>query len=123
LNQLRYAYKTLIQALCRTDEALAWVTTNQLITKLDTIKPNKELIVIHSQYVIVLIDLLKPLSITPFFTIMLGHVQRMILAQPTKGIQKATMQMLFETISSFDISDTRKTEAIGWYLALKNKIH
>jgi hypothetical protein len=122
LNQLRYAYKTLIQALCRIDESLAWVTTNQLITKLDTIKLNNELIVIHSQYIIVLIDLLKPLSITPFFTIMLGHVQRMILTQPTKGIQKATMRMLFETISSFDISNTRKTEAIGWYLALKNKI-
>ncbi|KAI8330404.1 hypothetical protein EDC96DRAFT_452165 [Choanephora cucurbitarum] len=118
LDQLRFGMTTMIQALCQLDDALAWLTVQQLIQAIDSADP-----VSKGSYLTVLIDLLKPLSLGPFFGAATEQVERFILAQETKEMQRATLKILFETLSqSAGISDMQKTEAIGWYLELKQKL-
>ncbi|OBZ82587.1 hypothetical protein A0J61_09363 [Choanephora cucurbitarum] len=118
LDQLRFGMTTMIQALCQLDDALAWLTVQQLIQAIESADP-----VSRGPYLTVLIDLLKPLSLGPFFGAATEQVERLILAQETKEMQKATLKILFDTLSqSAGISDMQKTEAIGWYLELRQKI-
>ncbi|KAI8083230.1 uncharacterized protein B0P05DRAFT_570584 [Gilbertella persicaria] len=119
LDQFRFGFTTLIQALCGMDDALAWLTTNQLIQKIDSIDSD---IVLKNQYTTALIDLLKPLSLGPFFPSILDQLRRLILGQETKVMQKATMKLVFESVSGSGISDMRKTEAVGWFLELKREL-
>ncbi|CEP12824.1 hypothetical protein [Parasitella parasitica] len=121
LDQFRFGFNTLIQALCGLDDALAWLTVNQLIEKIHSLKQEKE-IVLRNEYTTALIDLLKPLSLGPFFPSILDEIQRLIVAQETAAMQKATMKILFETVSGSGISDMRRTEAVGWFLELKRKL-
>lgn len=121
LDQFRFGFNTLIGALCGLDDALAWLTVKQLITKIESLTSEKD-IVLRNQYTTALIDLLKPLSLGPFFPSILDEIKKLILSQETKAMQKATMKILFETVSGTGISDMRRTEAVGWFLELKQKL-
>jgi hypothetical protein len=121
LDQFRFGFNTLIQALCGMDDALAWLTVNQLIQKINSLTDEKD-IVLRNEYITALIDLLKPLSLGPFFPSILDEIKRLILAQETPTMQKATMKILFETVSGSGISDMRRTEAVGWFLELKREL-
>ncbi|KAI8646413.1 hypothetical protein BD408DRAFT_410188 [Parasitella parasitica] len=121
LDQFRFGFNTLIQALCGLDDALAWLTVNHLIEKIHSLKEEKD-IALRNEYTTALIDLLKPLSLGPFFPSILDEVRRLILAQETTAMQKATMKILFETVSGSGISDMRRTEAVGWFLELKREL-
>lgn len=122
LDQFRFGFHTLIQALCSMDDALAWLTVNQLIQKINSLTDEKD-IVLRNEYTTALIDLLKPLSLGPFFPSILDEIKRLILAQKTHVMQKATMKILFETVSGSGISDMRRTEAVGWFLELKRELN
>ncbi|GAA5795193.1 hypothetical protein HPULCUR_000547 [Helicostylum pulchrum] len=121
LDQFRFGFNTLIEALCGMDDALAWLTVKQLIIKIESLTSEKD-IVLRNQYTTALIDLLKPLSLGPFFPSILDETKKLIFSQETKAMQKATMKILFETVSGTGISDMRRTEAVGWFLELKQKL-
>ncbi|KAI8075749.1 hypothetical protein BDF21DRAFT_453762 [Thamnidium elegans] len=121
LDQFRFGFNTLIGALCGMDDALAWLTVKQLIIKIESLTSEKD-IVLRNQYTTALIDLLKPLSLGPFFPSILDEIKKLILSQETETMQKATMKILFETVSGTGISDMRRTEAVGWFLELKQKL-
>jgi hypothetical protein len=104
------------------DDALAWLTVNQLIEKINSLTDEKDS-VLRNEYITALIDLLKPLSLGPFFPSILDEIRRLILAQETPVLQKATMKILFETVSGSGISDMRRTEAVGWFLELKRELN
>lgn len=103
------------------DDALAWLTVEGLIHKIRSLTNEKDL-VLRNEYTTALIDLLKPLSLGPFFPSILDEIKRLILAQETEAMQKATMKILFETVSGSGISDMRRTEAVGWFLELKHEL-
>lgn len=121
LDQFRFGFNTLIGALCSMDDALAWLTVEGLIQKIRSLTNEKD-IVLRNEYTTALIDLLKPLSLGPFFPSILDEIKRLILAQETEAMQKATMKILFETVSGSGISDMRRTEAVGWFLELKHQL-
>ncbi|KAI7900459.1 uncharacterized protein BX663DRAFT_517699 [Cokeromyces recurvatus] len=121
LDQFRFAFNSLIQTLCSMDDALAWLTVNQLIEKIYSLNSEED-IVLRNEYITALIDLLKPLSLGPFFQSILDEIEKMIFAQETSVMQKATMKILFETVSGPGISDMRRTEAVGWFLKLKRQL-
>lgn len=121
LDQFRFGYNTLIQALCGMDDALAWLTVQQLITRVESLTDEKD-IVLRNEYITALIDLLKPLSLGPFFPSILDEIEKFITKQETKEMQRATMKILFDTVSGSGISDMRRTEAVGWFLELKRKL-
>jgi hypothetical protein len=122
LDQFRFGFNTLIGALCSMDDALAWLTVEQLITKIHSLNSEKD-IVLRNEYTTALIDLLKPLSLGPFFPSILDEIKKLILQQETEVMQKATMKILFETVSGTGISDMRRTEAVGWFLELKHELN
>lgn len=121
LDQFRYGFNTMVQALCEMDDALSWLTVNQLIEKINSLDQEKD-ILLRSQYSTALIDLLRPLSLGPFFRSILDQVQKMVVSQETKAMQQATMKIIFDTVSGSGISDMRRTEAVGWYLDLKRQL-
>lgn len=121
LDQFRYGFNTMVQALCEMDDALSWLTVNQLIEKINSLDQEKD-IPLRSQYGTALIDLLRPLSLGPFFRSILDQVQKMVVSQETKAMQQATMKIIFDTVSGSGISDMRRTEAVGWYLDLKRQL-
>ncbi|KAG1457491.1 hypothetical protein G6F46_006778 [Rhizopus delemar] len=121
LDQFRYGFNTMVQALCEMDDALSWLTVNQLIEKINSLDQEKD-IPLRSQYGTALIDLLRPLSLGPFFRSILDQVQKMVVSQETKAMQQATMKIIFDTVSGPGISDMRRTEAVGWYLDLKRQL-
>ncbi|KAF7732104.1 hypothetical protein EC973_006359 [Apophysomyces ossiformis] len=120
-HQLRFAYTTMIQSLCEMDDALSWLTVGQLIGRIDSLLEEKD-IVLRSQYTVTLIDLLKPLSLGPFFGEMLEKIRNLVKQQETAAMKQATMKVLFETVSGPGISDMRRVEAVGWFLDLKRQI-
>ena len=123
LQQLRFAYTTMIQSLCMMDDALSWLATNYLLEKIHVLSVNEKDIVLHSQYTATLIDLLKPLSLGPFFGQLLNEVESLVLQQSmTAGTRNATLKIIFETVSGSGISDMRRVEAVGWFLELKRKV-
>lgn len=122
LDQFRFGFNTLIGALCSMDDALAWLTVEQLIAKIHSLKSEKE-IVLRNEYTTALIDLLKPLSLGPFFPSILDEIKKLIVQQETEVMQKATMKILFETVSGTGISDMRRTEVVGWFLELKHELN
>ncbi|KAI9279631.1 hypothetical protein BY458DRAFT_487868 [Sporodiniella umbellata] len=121
LQQFRYGFNTMVQSLCEMDDALAWHTVTQLVKRIHGLDREQDL-PLWTQYFTALIDLLKPLSLGPFFRSILDEVEKLTLSQETQGMQTATLQLLYETVSSPGISDMRKTEAVGWYLDLKKKV-
>ncbi|CAO3658000.1 unnamed protein product [Rhizopus stolonifer] len=121
LDQFRYGFNTMVQALCEMDDALAWHTVDQLIERVYSLDQEKDL-PLRTQYFTALIDLLRPLSLGPFFRSILDVVEKLTISQETKSMQQATVKILYDTISSPGISDMRKTEAVGWYLDLKKKL-
>jgi hypothetical protein len=121
LDQFRFGYNTLIQALCSMDDALAWLTVQQLVTKIESLNQEKD-IVLRNEYTTALIDLLKPLSLGPFFPSILDEIEKLIVKQETEIMQRATMKILFDTVSGNGISDMRRTEAVGWFLELKSRL-
>ncbi|KAG2224556.1 hypothetical protein INT45_004401 [Circinella minor] len=123
LQQLRFAYTTMIQSLCMMDDALSWLATNYLLDKIHALSINEKDIVLHSQYTAALIDLLKPLSLGPFFGQLLNEVETLVLQRSmTAGTRNATLKIIFETVSGSGISDMRRVEAVGWFLELKRKV-
>ena len=122
LDQFRFGYNTLIQVLCGMDDALAWFTVNQLIQKIHSLNTESD-IVLRNQYTTALIDLLKPISLGPFFPSLLDEIETLIVTQETPKMQKATMKILFETVSGSGISDMRRSEAVGWFLKLKHDLN
>ncbi|KAI9262357.1 hypothetical protein BDA99DRAFT_510987 [Phascolomyces articulosus] len=123
LQQLRFAYTTMIQSLCMMDDALSWLAANYLIEKINTLSIQEKDSVLHSQYTTALIDLLKPLSLGPFFGQLLKVVESLVLqGSMTTGARNATMKIIFETVSGSGISDMRRVEAVGWFLELKRKV-
>ncbi|CAO3622300.1 unnamed protein product [Mucor hiemalis] len=121
LDQFRFGFNTLIQALCGMDDALAWLTVSRLIEKIHSLNAEKD-ITLRSEYTTALIDMLKPLSLGPFFPSILDEVEKLILQQESEVMQRATMKILFETVSGSGISDMRRSEAVGWFLELKHKL-
>jgi hypothetical protein len=121
LDQFRYGFNTMVQALCEMDDALSWLTVNQLIEKINSLDQEKD-IPLRGQYGTALIDLLRPLSLGPFFRSILDQVQKIVVSQETKAMQQATMKIIFDTVSGPGISDMRRTEAVGWYLDLKRQL-
>ncbi|KAI9487541.1 MAG: hypothetical protein EXX96DRAFT_553687 [Benjaminiella poitrasii] len=121
LDQFRFAFNSLVQALCGMDDALAWLTVNQLIEKIHSLGSEED-IVLRNEYTTALIDLLKPLSLGPFFSSILDEVERLVLEQETPAMQNATMKIIFEAVSGSGISDMRRTEAVGWFLKLKQQL-
>lgn len=121
LDQFRYGFNTMVQALCEMDDALAWHTVDQLIERVYSLEQEKDL-PLRTQYFTALIDLLRPLSLGPFFRSILDVVEKLTILQETKSMQQATVKILYDTISGPGISDMRKTEAVGWYLDLKKKL-
>lgn len=122
LDQFRFGFSTLIQALCGIDDALAWLTVNQLVEKIHSLTEEKD-ITLRNEYITALIDLLKPMSLGPFFPSILTEVKQLITKQESPVIQKATMKILFETVSGAGISDMRRTQAVGWFLDLKRELN
>ncbi|KAI8885472.1 hypothetical protein K501DRAFT_245947 [Backusella circina FSU 941] len=114
LDQFRYGFSTLIQALCGLDDALAWLTVNQLVVQIESLPLESQL---RQDYTIALIDMLKPLSLGPFFPRILDKVEELVLKKK-EGMGK----ILFETVSGSGISDMRRAEAVGWFLELKHKL-
>ncbi|KAI9498499.1 hypothetical protein BDB00DRAFT_754847 [Zychaea mexicana] len=123
LHQLRFAYTTMIQSLCMMDDALSWLAANYLLDKIHALSVNEKDIVLVSQYTAALIDLLKPLSLGPFFGQLLSEVEALVLQRSlTAGTRNATLKIIFETVSGSGISDMRRVEAVGWFLELKRKV-
>lgn len=121
LQQLRFAYVSMVQSICQMDDALSYIACGLLLEKIRSLSDDKDL-ALQSQYLTAYIDLLKPMSLGPFFGQMLGEVEKLVLQQPTATMQEATLKILFETISGSGISDMRRVEAVGWFLELKKKI-
>ncbi|KAG0170004.1 hypothetical protein DFQ30_002992 [Apophysomyces sp. BC1015] len=121
LHQLRFAYTTMIQSLCEMDDALSWLTVSRLTEEIHSLSEEKDA-VLRSQYTVALIDLLKPLSLGPFFGQILQQIKNLVLQQETPAMRQATLKMLFETVSGSGISDMRRVEAVGWFLDLKQHV-
>lgn len=119
LQQLRFAFTTTIQSICQLDDALAWLATEFL---LDKIRSSSSDDVKVSQYLTVLIDLIKPLSLGPFFGQLLSNIENLVLQQPTSAMRTASLKIVFETVSGSAVSDLRRVEAVGWFLNLKQKV-
>ncbi|KAI8142498.1 hypothetical protein BJV82DRAFT_669645 [Fennellomyces sp. T-0311] len=123
LQQLRFAYTTMIQSLCMMDDALSWLAANYLLDKIHALSVKEKDVVLLSQYTTALIDLLKPLSLGPFFGQLLSQVESLVLQRSmTAGMRNATLKIIFETVSGSGISDMRRVEAVGWFLELKRKV-
>ncbi|CAO3625664.1 unnamed protein product [Cunninghamella blakesleeana] len=123
-HQIRLAYVTMVQSLCEMDDSVAWLTVQHVLEKINQLNQEggDENIVLRSQYVILFIDLLKPLSLGPYFGKALHITEKLIKQQETKTMQQSTLKILFETVSGPGISDMRKVEAVGWYLELKRQL-
>lgn len=119
LQQLRFAYTTMIQSICQVDDALAWLATEFLLDKIRS-RPSDDIQV--PQYLTVLIDLIKPLSLGPFLGQLLSNIENLILQQPTSAMRTASLKIVFETVSGSAVSDIRRVEAVGWFLNLKQKV-
>ncbi|KAH8551542.1 hypothetical protein BGW37DRAFT_44021 [Umbelopsis sp. PMI_123] len=118
-QQLRLAYTNMVQALCEIDDSVAWLTVNHLrqhIDKLDT-----QDVIQRSQFLVTLIDQMKPISLGPFFSMMMNDIGNLIRNEsPASAI--ALLKIVFETVSGNNISDMRRVDAVGWYLQLKRDI-
>ncbi|CAO3617403.1 unnamed protein product [Cunninghamella echinulata] len=121
-HQIRLAYVTMVQSLCEMDDAVAWLTVQHVLEKINQLKGKEEDTVLRSQYIVLFIDLLKPLSLGPYFGKALHITEKLIKQQETKAMQQSTLKILYETISGPGISDMRKVEAVGWYLELKRQL-
>ncbi|KAI8332634.1 hypothetical protein BC941DRAFT_436113 [Chlamydoabsidia padenii] len=121
-HQIRLAYVTMVQSLCELDDAVAWMTVQHVLEKIKQLGDDEQTITLRSEYLVLLIDLLKPLSLGPFFGQALTLVDKLIKQQETKGMQQATLKIVFETVSGSGISDMRRVEAVGWYLELKRQL-
>ncbi|KAI8393813.1 uncharacterized protein BYT42DRAFT_552311 [Radiomyces spectabilis] len=120
-HQLRFAYTTMIQSLCAMDDALAWLTVARVLEKLRTLESEQDT-VLQSQYTVVLIDLLKPMSLGPFLGKLLQEIEYQVLKQETPNAREATLKIIFEVVSGTGISDMRRVEAVGWFLDLKRRV-
>ncbi|KAI8098471.1 uncharacterized protein BX664DRAFT_309539 [Halteromyces radiatus] len=120
-HQIRLAYVTMVQSLCELDDAVAWLTVQHVLEKINQLSNEKDAS-LRSEYVVLLIDLLKPLSLGPFFGKALFLVEKLIKQQETKGMQQSTLKIVYETVSGSGISDMRRVEAVGWYLELKRQL-
>ncbi|KAI7872952.1 hypothetical protein BDF14DRAFT_51846 [Spinellus fusiger] len=98
LQQLRLGYTTMIHSLCEMDDAVAWLTVGLLLQKMDSWTQEVHAVQ-RSEYLSVLFDLLKPLSLGPFFAEYLNKMEGYVLAQETQGMKEATLKLLFETVS------------------------
>ncbi|KAL0094080.1 hypothetical protein F4703DRAFT_1924801 [Phycomyces blakesleeanus] len=121
LQQLTFGYSTMTQALCDMDDAIAWLTVGHLLDKIDGLTEESQCVE-RSQYITVLIELMKPLSLGPFYAVYLNKLRTLVLNLETPGMQKATLKLLFETVSGTGISDMRRVETVGWFLDLKNQV-
>ncbi|KAI9316799.1 hypothetical protein BX666DRAFT_1858328 [Dichotomocladium elegans] len=123
LHQLRFAYTTMVHSLCLMDDAISWLASNSLLDKVHRLEGDDKNLVLLSEYGTVLVDLLKPLSLGPFFGQLLQEVENLVL-QPifTPDTRQAMLKVIFETVSGTGISDMRRVDAVGWFLALKRKV-
>ncbi|KAI8060355.1 hypothetical protein BC940DRAFT_312158 [Gongronella butleri] len=121
LHQIRLAYVTMVQSLSQLDDAVAWLTVQQALQRREKLTSEKDAVE-RADYLVLLIDLLKPLSLGPFFGKALYTVERLIKQLETKTMQQSTLKIVHETVSGSGISDMRRVEAVGWYLALKNQL-
>lgn len=112
----------MVQSLCEMDDAVAWLTVQHVLEKIEQLKGKDEETVLRSQYIVLFIDLLKPLSLGPYFGKALYITEKLIKQQETKAMQQSTLKILYETVSGPGISDMRKVEAVGWYLELKRQL-
>ncbi|GAB5593923.1 hypothetical protein Unana1_08823 [Umbelopsis nana] len=118
-QQLRLAYTNMVQALCEIDDSVAWLTVNHLRQKIDHMEAKQ--VIERSQFLVTLIDQMKPISLGPFFGIMMNDIGALIRAESDTSA-KALLKMVFETVSANGISDMRRVDAVGWYLQLKQDI-
>ncbi|ORE10993.1 hypothetical protein BCV72DRAFT_220469 [Rhizopus microsporus var. microsporus] len=116
LDQLRFGFTTMVKALCEIDDALAWFVVSRLIEKIHSLE-----MVSRAEYLTVLIDMLKPLSLGPFFPSILDEIRAQVQVQTPK-MQLATLKIIFDTVSGPGISDMRRKQAVGWYLNLKREL-
>ncbi|ORZ05842.1 hypothetical protein BCR42DRAFT_427873 [Absidia repens] len=121
-HQIRLAYVTMVQSLCELDDSVAWLTVQHVLEKINQLQDDETATTLRSEYLVLLIDLLKPLSLGPFFSKALVIVEKLIKKQETKGMRQSTLKIVYETISGSGISDMRKVEAVGWYLELKRQL-
>lgn len=110
----------MVQSLCELDDAVAWMTVQHVLEKMKHLEDDQ--VVLRSEFLVLLVDLLKPLSLGPFFAQALVIVEQQIKQQETKDMQRSTLKIVFETVSGSGISDMRRVEAVGWYLELKRQL-
>ncbi|KAI9027343.1 hypothetical protein CLU79DRAFT_741460 [Phycomyces nitens] len=121
LQQFTFGYSSMIQSLCEMDDAIAWLTVGYLLKKVDELTDESQSVE-RSQYITILIEIMKPLSLGPFYAVYLNKLKTLVLNQETPGMKKATLKLLFETVSGTGISDMRRVETVGWFLDLKNQV-
>lgn len=107
----------MVQALCEIDDSVAWLTVNHLRQKIDAMDDKQ--VIERSQFLVTLIDQMKPISLGPFFGIMMQDIGSLIRNEPGAT---ALLKIVFETVSGNGISDMRRVDAVGWYLQLKHDI-
>ncbi|KAG2175163.1 hypothetical protein INT44_007651 [Umbelopsis vinacea] len=118
-QQLRLAYTNMVQALCEIDDSVAWLTVNHLRQHID--KLDEKDVIQRSQFLVTLIDQMKPISLGPFFSMMMNDIGNLIRNEsPASAV--ALLKIVFETVSGNSISDMRRVDAVGWYLQLKRDI-
>jgi hypothetical protein len=108
----------MVQSLCELDDAVAWLTVQHVLEKINHLDQGT----VRSEFLVLLIDLLKPLSLGPFFGQALAIVEQQIKQLETTNMQRSTLKIVFETVSGSGISDMRRVEAVGWYLDLKRQL-
>lgn len=109
----------MVQALCEIDDSVAWLTVNHLRQKIDHMDTKQ--VIERSHFLVTLIDQMKPISLGPFFGVMMNDIGALIRAESDTSA-KALLKMVFETVSGNGISDMRRVDAVGWYLQLKQDI-
>ncbi|KAI8578442.1 hypothetical protein K450DRAFT_246816 [Umbelopsis ramanniana AG] len=118
-QQLRLAYTNMVQALCEIDDSVAWLTVNHLRQHID--KLDEKDVIQRSQFLVTLIDQMKPISLGPFFSMMMNDIGNLIRNEsPASAV--ALLKIVFETVSGNSISDMRRVDAVCWYLQLKRDI-
>lgn len=125
----------MIQSLVSTDEALAWLTVQHLLFKIESLAPalssetlsdtDDRNLLARSHLLITLVDQLRPLSAVGFFRTLLARIHELVVAEPNAIARQAVMKMVFEAIAGAGgegISEVGKVEGVKWFLDLKKEV-
>ncbi|RUS19332.1 hypothetical protein BC937DRAFT_87655 [Endogone sp. FLAS-F59071] len=135
IDQLRTAYTSMIQSLVSTDDALAWLTVQHLMLKIESLSPSSSLetlsdpddrnLLVRSHLLITLVDQLRPLSAVGFFRTLLARIHELVVAEPNSMARQVVMKGVFEAIagaSGEGLSEVGKVEGVKWFLNLNKEV-